>query len=404
MITTAHLEAELSKEAIYRACPDLASFHARKPPAKLIREYANIVNVLDNHRSRLKRRGGSISKEYAYLCIRASHLREPRPPPPSLTDFVAPPLTLNEHVDTSVSTTAAAVEGWRDWKNAGLVEVYDQGALGQGIRATRLITFNTDVLSHSIAAFLDGRPLTPSEVEAKRNVTYVINTSLSEETPRLLDLEHHWTGKINHAPPRSCNMRFEGLTLVQAKEINAGEALLVDYGCQYWVHQITGVDYSHWETMGDEELLEAFERMHAIVDDYSALLSERLSQSQYQTDPRALLRRLKQLVPGLVKRRARKSITGHKAKRRQRPSPIDISKSSSTKATLSSPQSFSSSSLSPTPSPASPETRQMRRHWAKYVASMAGQPTLPQRFPHIFRRSNPSSSPPPDSVAVLSSA
>ena len=400
MTSTAHLAAELSKEAIYRACPDLATFLARRPPKKLVGEYANIVNVLDNHRSRLKRRGGLISKEYAYLCIRASHLRESRPPPLSPDDLVAPPLTVDEQVDTSLTTATAPVAGWRDWMDAGLVEVYDQGALGQGIRATRHIAFNPNMLTHSIAAFLNGRVVTHPEAEAKRDVTYVINTSLSEETSRLLDLERHWTGKINHAPPRSCNMRFEGLTLVQMKEINIGEPLLVDYSCPYWVHQITGVDYSHWETMGDEELLEAFDRMHAIVDDYSVLLRERLSQPQYQTDPRALLRKLKQLVPALVKKRARRSITGHKAKKRQRPSPIDTS--SSTQAVLSSPQ--CSSSISPTPSPASPATRRMRRDWAEYIASMAGQPTLRQRFPHICRRRNPPSSPPPGSVAEVSSS
>ena len=240
------------------------------------------------------------------------------------------------------------------------------------------------------------------EVEAKRNVTYVINTSLSEETSRLLDLERHLTGKINHARPRSCNMRFEGLTLVQPEEINAGEPLLVDYGWQYWVHQITGVDYSHWEAMGDEELLDAFDRMLAMVDDYSPLLRADLSHPQYQTDPRALLRKLKQLIPALVKKRARRSITGHKGKKRQRPAPIDTASSSSPAASLSPP---SSESPPESPSPLrSPETRRMRRLWTQYVASMAGQSTLLERFQHSFRRSETSSSPQPELASVSSPA
>lgn len=213
------------------------------------------------------------------------------------------------------------------------MEIYDRGTLGQGVRVRRHIPFDADVLKHSIAALLDGRPLTFLEVEAKRNVAYVINTSLSEETPRLLVLERHWTGMINHAPPRSCNMRFEGLTLVQVKKIHARESLLVDYGCSHWVHQITDVDYSHWKVMGDDELLEAFGRMHA--------------------------------------------------------------------APSSPPSSPSSSS----PAPAvSPETRRMRRHWARYVASMAGQPTLPERFPDIFDRFNTTSSSARASVALSSPA
>ena len=133
--------------------------------------------------------------------------------------------------------------------------------------------------------------------------------------PRRRAVPLDWQGEPRKTRPLQRTLRSSDVRPDQ--EIKAGEPIFVDYSSVYWVYQLTGVERAEWEKMSDEELLKAFDRMHVIVDDCSLLLRERLWHSNDQTDSRTVLRKLKQLIPALVKRRARTSVTGHEAIKRQ---------------------------------------------------------------------------------------
>jgi hypothetical protein len=64
---------------------------------------------------------------------------------------------------------------------------------------------------------------------------------------RVFDARLHWVGKINHCSLSHCNLNLNNnVRLVQIKSILAGGPLTFDYGVDYWVYQITGMDASEW--------------------------------------------------------------------------------------------------------------------------------------------------------------
>ena len=88
---------------------------------------------------------------------------------------------------------------------------------------------------------------------------------------------YHWIGKINHLLDRLCNLKLTGTgKLVQTREIAAGHVLTFDYGVDYWVYQLSGLELSEWCagssvacSRGTQDL---FRRMHQNVQDYTDLL------------------------------------------------------------------------------------------------------------------------------------
>ena len=74
------LAVNLAKADIYLAClPDPGSFNAHRPKDPLQPPYSNTVNDYITRRSQVKRRGGCISKEYAYQLTRTTQLHLLRP-------------------------------------------------------------------------------------------------------------------------------------------------------------------------------------------------------------------------------------------------------------------------------------------------------------------------------------
>ena len=92
----------------------------------------------------------------------------------------------------------------------------------------------------------------------------------------MFDARHHWVGKLNHLPTPQCNLRLTGNgKLVQIKPIQAGEPLTLDYGMDYWVYRITGLDAAVWMAEGEVECQRGrtalFTGMHQTVSDYTDL-------------------------------------------------------------------------------------------------------------------------------------
>ena len=94
---------------------------------------------------------------------------------------------------------------------------------------------------------------------------------------RVFDARRHWLGKINHLPRRLCNLKLTGAgKLVQIRAIAAGEALTFDYGVEYWVFQLSGLELSEWSSsssiQSNRGVVDVFNEMHSSVLDYTNLL------------------------------------------------------------------------------------------------------------------------------------
>jgi len=113
----------------------------------------------------------------------------------------------------------------------------------------------------------------------------------------IVDTRGHWVGLINHRPEavqdawahspsdseqkeldeRTCNLRVRANGQVYAmRDIAAGEQLTFDYGIGYWVHRVTGWDWSWWQFYYLKHC-QLFRTMHETVLDYTELLSLKLN-------------------------------------------------------------------------------------------------------------------------------
>ena len=188
--------------------------------------------------------------------------------------------------DTAVESFIASIESFQDWMQLGWVEIYDDDKLGsQGVRASRDIHLpktkpaRRDVRASISVVAADLHCAGPEFVKMKdpaENPEYLIQ--MDKEC--VFDARHHWIGKINHVPMPHCNLKVtQNGKLVQIKPITAGDALTWDYGMDYWVYQVTGLDVSDWLSEGGRECqrgrTELFTRMHESVLDYSGLLQKR---------------------------------------------------------------------------------------------------------------------------------
>ena len=192
-------------------------------------------------------------------------------------------------LEVAVERFLASIEPFKDWMKLGWVEVYDCGtSLGQGVRAVTDIHMpatkgkkNQRDISASIsivAADLNNAGpdfVKPRDQAREEDPAYDIPL----DRLRVFDARHHWVGKINHLPTPHCNVRITGSgKLAQTKPIKAGDALALDYGVDYWVYQITGLDVVVWRSEGEVECRKnrdaLFTRMHKCVSDYSSLLKK----------------------------------------------------------------------------------------------------------------------------------
>ena len=190
-------------------------------------------------------------------------------------------------IDAALQQFKASVAPFQDWMALGWVEVYDDDTLGQGVRALRDIHMpmsqakeaQRDVAASISVVAADLHCAGPECVldrDAAREADPMYLVQLDKR--RVFDARHHWIGKINHLPDRLCNLKLTGAgKLVQTREIAAGEVVAFDYGVDYWVYQLSGLELSEWCagssvacSRGTQDL---FRRMHDSVLDYTGLFS-----------------------------------------------------------------------------------------------------------------------------------
>lgn len=168
------------------------------------------------------------------------------------------------------------------------MEIYDDEKLGgQGVRALRDIHLPTsrtkqaqrDVVASVSVVAADLHCADPELVLVKGDPKLEADPVYLVELDRqhVFDARQHWVGRINHLPMPHCNLKLTSSgKLVQIKPIQSGEALTFDYGVDYWVYQLSGLELSDWLVGGssvpcDRGTLDLFRRMHECVFDYTDL-------------------------------------------------------------------------------------------------------------------------------------
>ena len=197
-------------------------------------------------------------------------------------------------IDAALQQFHAEIAPFQDWMQLGWVEIYDDDKLvGQGVRALRDIHLpkskakqgQRNVAASISVVAADIHCADPKMVFAKDATVGVDPVYfLQLDQQRVFDARHHWIGKINHLPMPHCNLKLTGNgKLVQIKAIAAGDSLTFDYGMEYWVYQVTGLNASDWLSEGGTECqrgrMGLFTRMHDCVLNYSRLLRERWAKS-----------------------------------------------------------------------------------------------------------------------------
>ena len=135
-------------------------------------------------------------------------------------------------------------------------------------------------------------------MKLKMDPTYLIPLS----SARWFDARHHWVGKINHLPTPHCNLKLTKCgKIVQLKSIISGEALSLDYGMDYWVYRVTGLELDDWldgdSAEGRHGRLQVLTTMHKKVSDYTPLLQfERLTVSSTMKEREELMVELSEAV------------------------------------------------------------------------------------------------------------
>ena len=201
----------------------------------------------------------------------------------------------HQHVlEEAVQRFLVSIEPYKDWLQLGWVEVYDDERLGgQGVRALRDIHMPSgagkkrqqDVAASVSVVAADLHCAGPEYIRSKEHAREddgIYHIQLDRQ--RVFDARHHWVGKLNHLPMPQCNLRLTGNgKLVQIKTIQAGEPLTLDYGMDYWVYRITGLDVTVWMAEGEVECQRGrtalFTRMHQTVSDYTDLLRQKWTRS-----------------------------------------------------------------------------------------------------------------------------
>ena len=197
-------------------------------------------------------------------------------------------------LEEAVQRFSVSIEPYKDWLQLGWVEIYDDEQLGgEGIRALRDIHMPSgagkkkqqDLAASVSVVAADLHCAGPEYIRSKQHAREddgIYHIQLDRQ--RVFDARHHWVGKLNHLPMPQCNLRLTGNgKLVQIKPIQAGDAVTLDYGVDYWVYRITGLDVRVWMAEGEIECqrgrMALFTRMHQTVSDYTDLLRQKWTRS-----------------------------------------------------------------------------------------------------------------------------
>ena len=189
-------------------------------------------------------------------------------------------------IDAALQQFQAVTAPFQDWLQLGWVEVYSHDKFGQGMRALRDIHMPTskakgaqrDVAASISVVAADMRCAGPEcvldkDAAREADATYLVQL----DRKRVFDARDHWVGKINHLPDRLCNLRLASTgKVVQIKPIAVGEALTLDYGVDYWIYQLSGLERSEWlsssSVQSNRGVVDLFNEMHNCVLDYTDLL------------------------------------------------------------------------------------------------------------------------------------
>jgi hypothetical protein len=164
-----------------------------------------------------------------------------------------------------------------DWFDLGLVrESYHSRLQGQIVAAQSIHVDKITPLAEFLPAFVVKagefvhRAEPGAQLRSPKEVAYLVESSCGT----VFDLKPSWIGLVNHAPPGIANMYTHGsiLTPYANQILRKGSPLTWDYGLEYWIYQVTGLDYNNW-TASD---IAVFTQMHARVVDYTALLKKKL--------------------------------------------------------------------------------------------------------------------------------
>jgi hypothetical protein len=167
----------------------------------------------------------------------------------------------------SFSDVRLLMEHHIDWMDSGIVEVYSEPVFGQGIRSTYDL-YLPPAPHVAVVGYISGRLLSKQHVDAiedKNQLRYMYH--LGDQT--YIDLATQWLGKINHGSPLTANVRFDSARIVQARVIAAGDPLLVEYGLDYWVLQLTNIDLDLWP----RGYVATWQQLYKTTDDYTAYLN-----------------------------------------------------------------------------------------------------------------------------------
>jgi hypothetical protein len=172
-----------------------------------------------------------------------------------------------------------------DWFRENKVEVYEDEIFGDGIRSLITSKLNSNQKKFQYIAYkMVGEELTEDELHTRtpQQLAYVITIHDDKKQAQAihLDLSENWLGKINHAPDELANAKAYGTHLIQYDDIYAGDAITYDYGLDYWVFQITHLDWEEeWKVEDAGVVARAqalFQQMHSEVLNYAILLAMNL--------------------------------------------------------------------------------------------------------------------------------
>ena len=189
-------------------------------------------------------------------------------------------------IDAALQQFKASVAPFQDWMQLGWVEVYDDNKHGQGVRALRDICMPASKAKEAQRDVAASISVVAADLHCAGSECVLDKDAAREADPmylvqldkqRVFDARHYWIGKINHLPDRLCNLKLTNAgKLVQTREIAAGLALTFDYGVDYWVYQLSGLELSEWcagsSVVCSRGRQDLFRRMHQNVQDYTDLL------------------------------------------------------------------------------------------------------------------------------------
>jgi len=180
----------------------------------------------------------------------------------------------------------------------GLIILSNDEDYKKGIKTTRDIIVEPKYNEKTILGVFYGKLVKNKNHKKFNEYNFGLTDSKENQLQNSLSTIDNWIGKMNHASPKSekLNVLIQNGIIWLTKSIKKDEFLYVDYGLDYWVFQITGLDYSEEWPMGltqnqKTEMENLFLDMHYEVDNYTELL--KLNYSLSNDDKASKLKALK---------------------------------------------------------------------------------------------------------------